>query len=113
MNRREKQFQQELKRIRVWDSTRYSLNQACHEIQKIKGIDPTALEAGVNNLIKQGYYEPVHGYESVELTGGGRPNLGKKLLTCGCLHPPGSSGVCLFGACINITKDKWIITINI
>jgi len=107
------QFQRDLRMMRVWDSTRYTLTQACNEIQKFNGTDAAKLEEGVRNLINEGYAQPIVNGSEEPLTGGGRTPLGKKLLTCGCLHPPGSSGVCLFGACINITKDKWIITINI
>ena len=113
MNKEQKQFQRDLRMMRVWDSTRYTLTQACNEIQKFNGTDAAKLEEGVRNLINEGYTQPIVNGSEEPLTGGGRTPLGKKLLTCGCLHPPGSSGVCLFGACINITKDKWIITINI
>jgi len=113
MSKEQKQFQRDLRMMRVWDSTRYSLTEACKQVEKHTGTSAEKLESEIDRLFKQGYYEPTIGYDAKPLDGDGRPPLGKKLLTCGCLHPPGSSGVCLFGACINITKDKWIITINI
>jgi|10_taG_2_1085330.scaffolds.fasta_scaffold08037_6 hypothetical protein len=99
-----------LRHLRTWDNSRYTLAQACDELEKVRGINSTNLQAEVQALIEAGPTMPI----KAKIRGNtpGTPLPEKKKLQCKCLHPP-SRGVCVLGACVNVSKDGWIITINI
>ena len=99
-----------LKHLRTWDNTRYTLIKACNELEKVRGINSTDMLREVQALIDAGPTMPIKSNRIVTPTGAPLPI--KKKLSCKCLHPPGR-GVCVLGACVNITIGGWIITINI
>ena len=99
-----------LKHLRTWDNTRYTLSKACDELEKVRGINSTTMKREVQALIDAGPTMPIKGQRRRDITI--TPLPGKKKLNCKCLNPPGR-GVCVLGACVNITIGGWIITINI
>ena len=106
----EKKMGDELRRLKTWDNGRYTLEQACKEIHTIKGIEPTQMRSEVEALITAGPTMPI--LEKRKLNDITSPLPGKRKLICKCLHPA-SRGVCVLGCCVNISKDGWIISINI
>ena len=72
-----------LKNLKIWDNVRYTLKDACAELEKIKGIKADTMESMVQALIDAGPTSPVNAKR--------RKNTGattlppKQKLTCECI----------------------------
>ena len=98
-----------LKNLKIWDNNRYTLKEACAELEEIKGIEAKTMETKVQALIDAGTTSPIR---STQRNNPGITTLpGKKKLVCKCVNP-NSRGVCVLGTCVNISQDGWSITIN-
>ena len=81
-----------LKNLKIWDNVRYTLKEACTQLEEIKGIDATTMETQVQALIDEGVTSPIR--EKRRKNTGVTTLPRKKKLTCNCINPP-SRGVCV------------------
>lgn len=98
-----------LRNLKIWDNTRYTLKDACTQLEQVKGIDATKMETEVQALINAPLTMPI---KEVRKPGGTvSPTPLKKKLSCDCVNPA-ARGVCVLGACVNVSEYGWSITVN-
>ena len=98
-----------LKNLKIWDNTRYTLKDACTQLEQLKGINASNMETEVQALIDAPLTMPI---KQVRKRGGTiSPTPQKKKVSCECVNPP-ARGVCVLGACVNVEENGWSISVN-